>query len=474
MLLRALYDEKLAQASYLLGCQATGHALVVDPNRDIQQYQRLASKEGLRITHVTETHIHADFVSGTRELAHATGAKMYLSGEGGDDWKYQFAAAENAVEVRDGDIIDVGNIRVQVMHTPGHTPEHIIFVVTDTRSADKPMGIFTGDFIFVGDVGRPDLLETVAGKTGSMRDSAIALFQSLQRFRQMPDYLQVWPGHGAGSACGKALGAVPQTTVGYEKLFNAAFSFTTQDEFADYILAGQPDPPRYFAQMKRINRAGPSLIGEIRAPAKLDALPDGVQVVDTRSQLAYGRGHLRGAINVPYNRAFTNWAGAVIPYDRDFTLIVDERAQKQLYEMVRDLALIGLDRCVGYAGEEVLQGDLETLDAVTTADMEKMNADAGAYVLDVRTSNEWREGHIPNVPNIPLQRLADRVNELPKDKKIAVHCEGGGRAAIAASVLQSLGFDVANVRGGYREWSNSGRPTDRHTGQDTPKPSAPQ
>src|SRR5688572_6426671 len=350
MLLRTLYDEKLAQASYLLGCQKTGEAMVVDPNRDVDQYIKLAQKEGLRITHVTETHIHADFVSGTRELAHRTKATMYLSGEGGADWSYGFAELDGAVVLHDGDTFNVGNLRIDVMHTPGHTPEHIVFLVTDTPVTNQPMGLFSGDFVFVGDVGRPDLLEKAAGVAGTMRAGAHLLFQSIQRFRKLPDYLQVWPGHGAGSACGKALGAVPQSTVGYEKMFSPAFQFATESEFTDYILAGQPEPPKYFAHMKHLNRDGPPVLGGLRTPDRLsdeilpNMLENGATIVDVRSPIAYARAHVPGAINIPYNAAFTGWAGSLIPYDRPFAVIADERTAAHIAHISRDLAIIGLDQ----------------------------------------------------------------------------------------------------------------------------------
>ena len=228
MILKRFYDDGLAQASYLIGCSATGQALVIDPNREIEQYLEVARAERVRITHVTETHIHADFVSGTRELAARTGATMLLSAEGGADWQYEFRNDPGVQLLRDGDRFPIGNVVVQVMHTPGHTPEHIIFFITDGAAADKPIGVVTGDFVFVGDVGRPDLLERAARVQGSMTQSAHALYQSVQRFKQQPDYLQIWPGHGAGSACGKGLSAIPHSTVGYERMFNWAFA--DQDE----------------------------------------------------------------------------------------------------------------------------------------------------------------------------------------------------------------------------------------------------
>src|SRR5690606_23511411 len=244
MIVRRFYDDNLAQASWLVGCGASGEGLVVDPNRDVDQYIRAAEAEGVRVTHVTETHIHADFVSGARELAARTGARLYLSAEGGPDWSYRYASEANAVLLRDGDEFRVGNVRVRVMHTPGHTPEHIVFIVTDGASADQPMGVMTGDFVFVGDVGRPDLLEKAAGVAGTMEAGARDLYASLTRFRgQLPDYVQLWPGHGAGSACGKSLGAVPQSTLGYEKLFNLGLAAESEAEFVQMILTGQPEPP---------------------------------------------------------------------------------------------------------------------------------------------------------------------------------------------------------------------------------------
>lgn len=262
MLLRYLYDTNLAQASYLVGCQRTGEALVVDPNRETARYLEVAEREGLRITAVTETHIHADFLSGARQLAARAGARLLLSDEGGPDWLYGFEHEG----LRDGGTFMVGNVRIQVMHTPGHTPEHLAFLLTDTANADEPMGLFTGDFLFVGDIGRPDLLETAAGVAATKEPSARTLFRSLQKVRGLPDWLQVWPGHGAGSACGKALGAVPSTTLGYELRFNWAFGIEDENEFVRQVLKGQPEPPRYFAEMKRINRDGPPILNGLSKP----------------------------------------------------------------------------------------------------------------------------------------------------------------------------------------------------------------
>ncbi len=270
MLVRRFYDDRLAQASYLIGCQATGEAIVIDPAREITAYLDAARQEGVRITQVTETHIHADFMSGTRELTAATGARTLLSGEGGLDWQYAFANSDAATLLHDGDVIALGNVRLNVMHTPGHTPEHLAFIVIDGARGPEPVAMVSGDFLFVGDVGRPDLLETAAGVTGSKEASARALYQSVQRLAELPDYLQVWPGHGAGSACGKALGSLPTSTLGYERRTNWAFQARDEAAFVITVLAGQPATPRYFAVMKRINRDGPPIVGDASAPPLLN------------------------------------------------------------------------------------------------------------------------------------------------------------------------------------------------------------
>ncbi len=471
MFLKRFYDPKLAQASYLLGCTTSGEALVVDPNRDIDRYLHAADAEGLRIAHVTETHIHADFVSGARELAHNAGARLYLSDAGGGDWRYGYTADAGVALLRDGSSFSVGTVEVGVVHVPGHTPEHLILLVTDSAAASEPMGAFTGDFIFVGDVGRPDLLERAARVRGTMEESARQLFRSLQRFRALPDYLQLWPGHGAGSACGKSLGAVPQTTLGYEKRFNWAFSITDENEFVRGVLDGQPDPPRYFADMKRINQSGPRLLGGVRRPALLPAgrLPSVLQqggiVVDARRAGEFGFGAVPGTINIPVNRAFTTWAGSLLPYDRDFYLIVEDDQAQTLDELVRDLAGIGLDQVAGYFGTDAVEawraskGQLQTIPTLALAEVkEQLRAD-GAVLLDVRSEGEWASGHAPESLNVPIASLQESLGEIPRGRRIIVHCQTGPRAALAASLLKAQGFkDVSVFSGGFAEWQAAGEP----------------
>jgi hydroxyacylglutathione hydrolase len=473
MLLRRFYDPKLAQASYLIGCPASGEALVVDPNRDLDRYLEAANGEGLRIAHVTETHIHADFVSGARELAHRTGAQLYLSDAGGSDWSYQYVGESRALLIGDGSEIRAGAVRIRVVHVPGHTPEHLAFFVTDTETASEPMGVLTGDLIFVGDVGRPDLLERAAQAKGTMEASARQLFRSLQRFRSLPDYLQIWPGHGAGSACGKALGAVPQSTLGYEKRFNWAFGIADETSFVSALLAGQPDPPRYFAEMKRINRAGPRLLGGIRRPARLPvtnlaaALAQGAVVVDTRQAVEFAHGAVPGTLNIPANRTFTTWAGWLLPYDRDFYLLLDDRRSDTIDELVRDLAGIGLDRIAGYFGREVVdawrtsQGQLQTIPSLGLADFVAQLQSNDKVVLDVRAEGEWKAGHLPGSLNLPIGELDRRLGELPRHRPMIVHCQTGARAAMAASLLRARGFrDVSQFPGGFAEWRAAGQPVE--------------
>ena len=484
MLLKRFYDDGLAQASYLLGCQATGEALVVDPNRDAEQYIEAADAEGLRITHVTETHIHADFVSGSRELAARTGARLYLSAEGGEQWRYAFAEeGAGATLLRDGDAFMVGNLKVEALHTPGHTPEHLSFAVTDTPATDRPMGVFTGDFVFVGDVGRPDLLERAAHFAGTMEAGARTLFRSLQAFKRLPDYLQLWPGHGAGSACGKALGAVPSTTLGYEKIANWGLRIDDEDEFVRAVLEGQPEPPRYFAEMKRINKEGPRLLYRLRRPERLPEsrlaplLRGGALVVDTRPWSEFAVAHVPGTINIPLGRSFTTWAGWLVAYDRDFYIIADDACPQCIDAAMRDLAMIGLDRVAGYFGGSVIgawasEGRAlgRPVPQISALDLAGALRQGRVTVVDVRGAAEWEAGHLPGARNIPLGYLPDRLDELRRDgRPLVVHCRSGSRSAIAASLLRAKGLDrVVNLAGGFVEWEAAGQVVVRGHEADAP------
>lgn len=468
LLIRRFYHDGLAQASYLVGCQRTGEALVIDPNRDIDGYLAAATKHGLRVSHVTETHIHADYLSGSRELAAHAGARLLLSAEGGSDWQYGYAAQAGAMLLRDGDAFDVGSVHFDVVHTPGHTPEHLTFVVTDTATASHPIGAFTGDFLFVGDVGRPDLLERAAAIAGTMRSSAAQLFGSLQRFaKRYPDHLQIWPGHGAGSACGKALGAVPQSTLGYEKLVNWAFAGHDEATFIESVLEGQPDPPVYFATMKRLNRDGPPSLGAAprlsRQPAAtLDSvLAQGGVVVDVRPHAEYSAGNVPGTLNIPLARSFVTWAGWLLPFDVDIYLLARDYSDERIRAACAELSMIGLDRVAGWFGADAMSdwerqhGGLDTVPQVTTMELaERMATDAlPPRVLDVRADDERSGGHIPGALHIPLGRLRERLPSLglTGSESVVVQCQGGSRSVIAASLLRGRGIPAANLHGGMTE-----------------------
>ncbi len=459
MFFERIYERGLAQASYLVGCQATGEAIVIDPKRDIDDYVTLARREGLRIRKVTETHIHADFLSGSRELAAATGAELLLSDEGGADWQYEFPHTS----LRRGEHFMVGNLKFEVLHTPGHTPEHICFLLTDTPAGTDPVMLFTGDFVFVGDVGRPDLLEKAAGIAGTMTESAQSLWRSLALFRALPDHLQMWPGHGAGSACGKALGAVPGSTVGYEKLVNWAFQAKDEASFVATILDGQPEPPTYFAMMKRLNRVERPLFEKktlaVLEPEELEArMRKGAVLADLRSKQAFLGGHIPGALFLPFSNAFTTWAGWVIPYDRPIILSVDARMAD---EAVVALSRIGLDKVVALAPDvdtwEQSGRRLALVDSVEASDLAHHAQQTGAMILDVRGAAEFAEARIAGSKRVHFGNLRRHLDELPKDRPLAVHCKAGGRSLLACSILQSEGYEsVRNVSGGIDAWMKHG------------------
>lgn len=477
MFFRLIYDDGLAQAAYLIGCQRTGEAILIDPERDLDQYLELAEAQGLRIVAVAETHIHADFLSGAREVAEQLHAKVYVSGEGGEEWSSNWlerrgdgsGAYEHQI-LRDGDTFHIGNIRFDVMHTPGHTPEHISYLVTDEGGgSNEPIGIATGDFVFVGDVGRPDLLETAAGQTGKKEDSAHDMAKSARRFLDLPEFLQVWPAHGAGSACGKALGAVPQSTVGYERRFNPALRLADdEDAFVSYILDGQPEPPLYFGRMKRENRDGPPLLGSVPELVKLKpdqiAAIDGksMGVVDLRPWDEFREFHVNGALWTVTGPNFSAVTGSYIEPEEDIIIIGEPH---QLETATRSLIRIGLDRVMAWAAPDTLaeardkfRGNFVGTDQINVSEAAKRMSDSNTVILDVRRAVEHAEGAIPNALNIAHTRLLDRLDELPRDKEILVHCRSGVRSAFASAALARNGFSVTNIAGGMLAWQGENLP----------------
>lgn len=461
MFFRQVFEPKLAQYAYIIGCQRSGEAIVIDPMRDIDVYERICAAEKLRIVAATETHIHADFVSGLREFAEK-GIKVYASDEGTADWKYEYlkGSTYDFEFLYHGSEIRIGNIKIRALHTPGHTPEHLIFEITDGAAADEPMGLATGDFVFVGDVGRPDLLESAAGFKGMMDPSARTLFKSLQQFHQMPDYLQVWPGHGAGSACGKSLGAVPESTVGYERRFNQAIRSSARSEqsFVDFILDGQPEPPLYFARMKRWNKMGAPVVGTVQKPVEFDLeafdkkwTEQHALIIDTRPVASFMAQHVPGSISIVCDNSFNTVAGSYVQDGQEVILVIDPSKTE---DAMRDLLRVGVDNVSGFISPDTLLSWFETGGASkSTRVMDFSNLKSvpeNGLILDVRKKNEFEEKHIDGALHAVHVRLPEMLARVPADKTLYVHCQSGKRASYASSYLESKGFDVVYVNDHFK------------------------
>ncbi|WJP97910.1 MBL fold metallo-hydrolase [Macrococcus bovicus] len=437
MYFKSFFNGPLAQMSYIVGCQKTGEAIIIDPLRDLTPYIEAAESENLAIKYVTETHIHADFASGLREAVNRLGAKAYVSGLGGEDWQYKDVEAERLVE---GDVIKVGNVKLEVLHTPGHTPESISFLLTDNQS-DIPMGLFTGDFIFVGDVGRPDLLETAAGVKDSTAIGAKQMYQSLKKMADLPDYIQIWPGHGAGSACGKSLGAVPVTTLGYERVNSWAFQYEDEESFIQALTSEQPEPPYYFKEMKRINRDGvrPYSAEPVMPVAELTA----PVILDLRPKEVFAENGSKG-INVPYNKKFLSFAGWYLNYEEPLQLIGNFEVVQQAAD---ELKLIGFDTVTGYLPGNKVNGP--GYEQIESADFKRKDKE-GINILDVRTQKEWDDSHFDGAKHLHFGKLLAEDIPFSQDDRIYVHCQSGVRSAIAMSILERLGYKQAiNIKGGY-------------------------
>jgi hydroxyacylglutathione hydrolase len=462
MFFQHVYDKSLAQASYFIGCQKAGVAIVIDAKRDIDTYLEIAKANNMKITHVTETHIHADFLSGTRELAAVTGAEIFLSDEGGEGWQYEF----QHIGLKDGSVITVGNLTLEVLHTPGHTPESISFLLTDKPASMEPVMLFTGDFVFVGDIGRPDLLEKAAGIVGTKEAGAIQMYRSIQKFEALPDHLQVWPGHGAGSACGKALGAVPSSTVGYEKIRNWAFHYeNNQDGFVKYLLADQPEPPKYFAMMKHLNKVDRPLLTSVPTQKKLnaeevkEAMAKGVKLIDTRNKVDFANGFVPNSINIQGNNAFATWMGWFVDYQEPFMLVASDA---MIEDLTRKLMRIGLDNVLGYVSDmENLEVELQKSNIIEIDEFKNYLEDENSQVIDLRGAAEYNKGHIAGVENIFIGTLLQNLDKISRDKQVVIHCQSGDRAAIGYSLLVKNGYqNVKNYSASYADWVKKGNPVE--------------
>jgi hydroxyacylglutathione hydrolase len=478
MFLRQITDLALSQNAYLIGCQRTGEAIIIDPERDIDRYLGIAEDNGLNIVAVADTHIHADYLSGAREFVERHGTLVYLSTEGGSEWQFDWAKdLTNTRLLRGGDTFQVGKIKLEAVSSAGHTPEHLSFLVTDIGGgATEPIALLSGDFIFVGDVGRPDLLESAAGQAGAMEPSARSLYASLRATDILPEHLQILPAHGAGSACGKALGAISMSVLGYERRFNSALRDALagkEEAFVKDILSGQPEPPRYFARMKRDNQAGPPLLQDGRLPtprrlttsefiASIGDTAHPKMVIDLRGDReAFMQAHVEGSLFAPFaSGKLSEVAGSYIDEDSAILLVVNEGSEVD--EAVRQLARIGLDTIEGWIPISKALSDLADeanilthQSSITTAGLpEALTNHPDALVLDVRSAVEYAESHVRGAKHIAYTRLAVRLAEVPEGRSIFVHCGSGLRASLAVPFL-ARHRDVIHVDGHFSDISDS-------------------
>ena len=450
----------LAIYSYVVGDEKTKEAAVIDPTRDVDDFIELAKREGFHIRHVLETHVHADFVSGSHELKARLGEQVHIhcSGMGGEDWTPQYADHV----VQEGDEVVMGDVRFKAIHTPGHTLEHVSWALfDDTRSADTPWLVFTGAFVFVGDIGRPDLLGEEARKI-----LAHQLYQSVfEKLPRLPDFTEVFPGHGAGSLCGKAIGSRSSSTLGYERRYNAALVAKPEEVWIGDLMDQMPLSPPYFARMKQLNAKEPSIIGpelpgqrrwsskEVHEKTCEDCL-----VVDVRSKESFAAVHIPGAINIPFGPMLPTWAGWVLPYDRPTLIVVDR--PEQMPQVTTHLLRVGFDDIRGYleGGMDMWQVGGYPVATLATVSVHALKEQVGSVmVLDVRTEKEWNTGHIEGALHIHGGKLQENFELVPRDKQVAVICGSAYRGSIAASFLKREGYeDVSNVLGGMSAWKAAG------------------
>ncbi|HEY6065318.1 MAG TPA: MBL fold metallo-hydrolase [Thermoanaerobaculia bacterium] len=453
MYFKQFYLGCLAHASYMIG--SDGEAAVVDPRRDVESYIEEARAQGLEIRHVIETHLHADFVSGHRELAHRTGAKIYFGAKAGAKFEH--------VPVREGDEIRMGDVVLRFLETPGHTPESMSILVVDPSVSDVPKAVLTGDTLFIGDVGRPDLL----GSKMSAQELAGMLYDSLHdKLLALPDSVEVYPAHGAGSLCGRNISSETSSTIGQQRQFNYALQPMPKEEFVRMMTTDLPEAPSYFARDVAINRDGAPELSELPEPAALSAQEvealqkKGGIVLDTRPSAQFGAGHVPGALNVGLSGQFASWAGALIAPQAPIVLVTEEK--EQVAEARTRLARVGLENIAGYLDGGLLAWHHAGLPLAVTEQIGVEELDArireglAGKVVDVRRPGEWQAGHIAQAVHLPLDSLGERAAALPKDQPLAVICAGGYRSSIGTSILEQHGFTkITNVVGGMAAWKNA-------------------
>lgn len=460
MFFKQFYLGCLAHASYLIGSE--GEAVVVDPQRDVDEYLAEASAQELQIKYVIETHLHADFVSGHQEIAARTGAEIVF-GE-----KADFAFPHHAV--REGDEITIGKASLRFIETPGHTPEGICVLVTDTSDPTQAQKLLTGDTLFIGDVGRPDL---AGGKGYTPQMMAEMLYDSLHgKLLKLPDSVEVYPAHGAGSMCGKNMSKETSSTIGEQRKFNYALKPMSREDFVTMMTADLPEAPSYFPKDAEINRSGARELSELQPPKSLtpqevSALRDeGHVLLDVRSAADFGTAHVPGSMNIGLGGQFAMWAGSLIPLNSSIVIIADTGAQVD--ESVVRLARVGIENVKGYLNGGVQSWreaglQVDSIEQVSVAELKEQMANADLQIVDVRRPGEYVNGHVPRAFNAPLASLDESLGPLPleKNKLTAVICAGGYRSSAAASLLQKQGFsNLINVSGGTGAWINAGYPVE--------------
>jgi len=461
MFLQQFFVEGLGHASYLIGSDQTRQAAVVDARRDIGVYLEAAAEAGLRITHLLETHVHNDFLSGAKALAERLGAEHVASADAGLTFPHRAA--------REGDQIELGELRITVLRTPGHTPEHVSYVVADTSRADEPVLIFTGGDLLVGSVGRPDLLGRELGEK-----LAPQLYDSLfGKILKLEDYVEVMPTHGAGSLCGRSISSKRTTTIGYERRFNVFLQKQDRQEFVDFVLDGNPYVPAYYKNMRSGNLNGatgfaapdprPLSVGEVQ-----HALGHGALVLDTRSPGAYGGGHLPSAYSVGLGSMLATWVGSLLPVDLPIILVLERPADWDA--VVTALARVGYERIMGYLSGGIADWQeaglpLATVEQLTVQELERRRQETpDLQIVDVRMEGEWSSGHIPGAVFVPLTDLPNRLGEIDRDQPTAVICGSGYRSSIASAFLERRGVrQLANTVGGMAAWNAAGLPTTTDT-----------
>lgn len=468
MLFERFEDKGLAQYSYAVGCQKSGKVAIVDPRRDVDVYLYFAEEQSIEIAYVLETHVHADYASGARELAERTGAELLVSGY---DLGEAFQVSFPHRDFMEGETLEIGSARIEALHTPGHTPEHLSFLVYDlARSKETAMLMLSGDFLLIGSLGRPDLL-------GDDETRALAekLFTSVrEKLAKLPDGLEIHPAHGAGSMCGSGMSGRPVSTLGFERAANPYLNpDLSRTELIDKLLSTTPPFPDYYRRMKKINSEGPALLNGLPGLQEIEAeefhklVDSGHLVIDLRDHLAFGGAHIPDSFGIGFGSNLSTWAAWVVPYDRPVLLVPG--SPNDVEDAVRALVRVGLDDIRGSLKGGIATWREAALPLSQTAQttpaqlQEKLDGAEEIRVLDVRTDQEWEAGHIEGANHIPGGDPSNRTGEIPEDgKRLAVICGSGYRSTVAASVLERAGFrNLLNVTGGMSAWQRAGLPVVR-------------